>query len=52
LLLTEESFHNVPPDLPYTWGQTYYPDGGFWAHALSDEAFAFTISGGPPHGKG
>lgn len=41
LLLTEESFHN-------DFGDTAYPDGGFWAHALSDEALTFTIAGPPP----
>ncbi len=53
LLLTEESFHNVPPDLAsqFPWGLTAYPDGGFWAHALSDDQFPFTITGGtPPEG--
>ena len=54
LLLTEESFHNVPPALQseFPWGYTNYADGGFWAHALSDDAFAFTItSGGPSTSK-
>lgn len=45
LLLTEETFHNVPPALAstYTWGRTNYADGGFWAHALTDEGLIFTI---------
>ncbi|MBM3471843.1 MAG: hypothetical protein FJX75_01055 [Armatimonadetes bacterium] len=49
LLLTEESFHNVPPALAsqYPWGQTNYADGGFWAHALSDDQFAFTVGATP-----
>jgi len=49
LLMTEESFHNDPASL-VTWGVTHYADGGFWAHALSDEALEFVIepSGPPP----
>ena len=43
LLLTEESFHNSPPKVHWPWGMTRYADGGFWAHALSDDEFAFTI---------
>jgi hypothetical protein len=51
-MLTEESFHNTPPSLGLSWGDTHYEDGGFWAHALSDEAFAFTITGDEPPGPG
>ena len=53
LLITEESFHNVPPELAsqFPWGQTNYPDGGFWAHAVSDEGFGFTVGSAPPPSK-
>lgn len=51
LLLTEESFHNVPPELAgqFPGGYTNYADGGFWANALSDAEFAFTIVGPAMH---
>lgn len=52
LLLTEESFHNTPPCLNLNWGDTHYENGGFWAHALSDEDFRFTITGGTPSNTG
>ncbi|MGD8237807.1 MAG: carboxypeptidase-like regulatory domain-containing protein, partial [Armatimonadota bacterium] len=54
LLLTEETFHNVPPALQsqFPWGRTNYADGGFWAHVLSDDGFAFTITGGGSGGGG
>ncbi|MGC9318051.1 MAG: carboxypeptidase regulatory-like domain-containing protein [Armatimonadota bacterium] len=45
--LTEETFHNVPPDLAsdFPWGYTNYPDGGFWAKVLGGN-LSFAVSGG------
>lgn len=49
LLLTEESFHNVPPALAerFPWGRTKHEDGGWWGHCLTDEQLSFTITGSP-----
>ncbi|MEA3402947.1 MAG: carboxypeptidase-like regulatory domain-containing protein [Armatimonadota bacterium] len=50
--LTEETFHNVPPDLATTfpWGYTNYEYGGFWAKVLGGD-LAFTVSGGGGNGE-